>query len=80
MTEPTRPVLRVIAGNPNPEELAAVTVVLTLIAGAGSEPTPDLRPSGWSSPEFRLRQSVSPGPGAWRASTWRPSTSTGGQW
>lgn len=66
-----RTVLRVIAGNPTPEEVAAVTVVLTLV-GQAPEPVADPTPvGGWADPSLRLHRALPPGPGAWRASAWR---------
>jgi hypothetical protein len=63
------PVLRVISGNPSPEEIAAVTVVLTAIAGDGGEaPAPaKLRIGSWADPAARLRQPLRVGTGGWRA-------------
>jgi hypothetical protein len=64
-----RPVLRIVRGDPTPEELAAVTVVLTALARSGSaeQPTPS---SGWADLSLRLRRTPVPGPGAWRNSAW----------
>jgi hypothetical protein len=62
--------LRIINGNPTPEELAAVTVVLTALSGGGDAgPTPVIA-GGWADPALRLRRPIPPGPGAWRASVW----------
>lgn len=66
-----RTVLRVVAGNPTPEEVAAVTVVLTLVTQA-PEPVADPAPvGGWADPSLRLHRALPPGPGAWRASARR---------
>ena len=66
-----RPALRVIKGNPSPEEIAAVTVVLTAVGDRPSEPAEPLtQAGGWSDPALRLRRPVQPGPGAWRGSVW----------
>jgi len=64
------PFLRIVRGDPTPAELAAVTVVLTSLARAGTvaQPPP---PSGWSDLSLRLPRMSAPGPGAWRNSTWR---------
>ncbi len=60
-------VLSVVAGQPTPDELAALLVVL-----ASRQPArragADQRPSLWSWPGGALRVPVVPGPGAWRAS------------
>ncbi|HEU5268870.1 MAG TPA: acyl-CoA carboxylase subunit epsilon [Jatrophihabitans sp.] len=66
---PDRPVLRVVRGEPTPEELAAVTVVLTALARRG--PKPAAPPAGgWSDLSLRIRRIPAPGPGAWRNSAW----------
>lgn len=71
MTESNeRPVLRVIAGNPNPEEIAAVTVVLSALSGGGDAPTEPEDNGGWSDLSLRLRRPLPPGPGSWRNSAW----------
>jgi hypothetical protein len=65
--EERRALFRVVRGDPTAEELAALTVTLAAVAGAGGDaPAPKPR-SAWSEP--RLRTPLTPGPGAWRAST-----------
>jgi hypothetical protein len=62
----SRPVLKVISGNPTPEELAAVIALVTARSGgvvADSAPAPR---SLWSRPQ--LRPVLQHGPGAWKAS------------
>ena len=74
MTEPTvttdptaAPLLQVLRGNPNPEQLAALIAVVTARSGGGAaEPEPPAT-SRWSGPESRLRRPLHPGPGAWQA-------------
>jgi len=67
------PLLRVVGGSPTPEELAAVTAVLTALeaeaAESAREAPRDLSasPSGWSSRAARLRRPVDRGPGRWRS-------------
>ncbi|MCW2492066.1 MAG: hypothetical protein QOH56_512 [Pseudonocardiales bacterium] len=65
-----RPALRIIKGNPTPAEVAAVTVVLTVVTSGAGEPDrgEQVRAGGWADPARRLRQPIPPGPGAWRAS------------
>ncbi len=63
--EPARPLLRVVRGNPSPEELAALIAIIAA-RGSGGAPVPEPVPSLWSRPQ--LRGPVVPGPGAWRAS------------
>jgi hypothetical protein len=68
-----RPALRIVAGNPTEEELAAVTVVLSALAARPvAEPTPVQPAGGWADPAHRVRVPLHPGPGAWQASA-RPS-------
>jgi hypothetical protein len=62
---PERPLLRVVRGAPSPEELAALVAVLTARASAPADPEPPSPPL-WGRPV--LRPSLTPGPGAWRAS------------
>lgn len=61
----TPAVLRV-AGNPTPEQLAAVVAVLASRGGAAAEPEP-AAPSRWNDRARLLRRPLRPGPGAWRA-------------
>ncbi|WP_299051085.1 acyl-CoA carboxylase subunit epsilon [uncultured Nocardioides sp.] len=61
------PVLRVVKGDPTPEQLAALVAVLAAASGGGEAPAAR-RPSEWSRPGRRLRTPHHPGPGAWRAS------------
>ena len=64
--EPSRPHLRVVRGDPTPEELAAlVTVVASL--GGGEEP-PAGPVSEWSAPHRKVRTTYPHGPGGWRGS------------
>jgi hypothetical protein len=65
--EERRALFRVIKGDPTPEELAALTVVLAAAASDGDEPSPKPRDL-WSNPADRLRRPLEVGPGAWRAS------------
>jgi Acyl-CoA carboxylase epsilon subunit len=59
------PLLRVVRGEPSPEELAALVAVLA----AGTAAAPAARPprSAWSDPA-RLLGVHAPGPSAWRRS------------
>jgi hypothetical protein len=59
------PFLRVVRGEPTPEELAALVAVLAA-RPAAAEPPP-VR-SAWSDPARRLGLTTRPGPGAWRRS------------
>lgn len=74
--EPARPLLRVVRGNPTPEELAALVTVLAARAAGGSEEEPSTAVSPWTGRELSLRQPLRHGPGAWRASGLVPGTRT----
>jgi len=64
-----RPLLTVVRGDPTPEELAAVVVVLAGRAGqAGAAPARSAPSSHWAAKSRLLRAPLAPGPGAWRAS------------
>ena len=67
-----RPVLRVVRGNPTPEELVALTVVLVARSGSAVGRQPARPRSGWVERAAQLRRPPSPGPGAWVRSG-RPS-------
>jgi hypothetical protein len=70
VSEEQAPPLRVIKGNPTPEELAAVIVVLSgRGALARAEPTvTDTGSGGWSAYWRNVRAPLTAGPGAWRNS------------
>ena len=63
-TEPARPLLRVVRGDPTPEELAALIAVVSSRGGDVEEPAPQR--SLWGRPS--LRRPLTMGPGAWKAS------------
>jgi hypothetical protein len=56
-----------VSGNPTPEELAVLVVVLTSLGGDESDPHDSARRSAWADPAWRL---VGPATriGGWRAS------------
>lgn len=63
------PVLRVTAGNPSDEELAAAHAVIAAMLAEHASHGAELLPPAvnrWSRP--RLRSRLEPGPGAWAAS------------
>ncbi|TDC10026.1 acyl-CoA carboxylase subunit epsilon [Streptomyces sp. 8K308] len=69
--------IRVVRGNPTPEELAAaVTVMRARVAAAAASAEADAEPgppsaSAWSHPARTVpRRPPAPGPGAWRTSFW----------
>jgi hypothetical protein len=61
------PLLRVVRGEPDDAEVAALTAVVSALAAAASAAADDLRPP-WSNPRALVRPSMSHGRGAWRAS------------
>ena len=73
--EPQRPVLRVVRGNPDDDEVAALTAALASVAAASAaQAEPRRAPlSLWADRSARLRPAAGglplpPGPNAWRAS------------
>ena len=70
MSAESEPVLRVVKGDPSPEELAAlVAVVSARAAAAAAAPTEEpQRASDWASYWRNVRRPLHPGPGRWRAS------------
>jgi hypothetical protein len=69
MTDSTHrpPLLRVVKGDPTPEELAALVAVVGARPGASDAPAPRPRPL-WGHPAAAMRRPHRAGPGAWRAS------------
>jgi len=63
-----QPYLRVVRGNPDDEELAALTSVVVALTSAGEETTEPNAPSRWSDRGAMMRAPQRHGPGAWRAS------------
>ena len=61
-----RPLLRVVSGNPTPEELAAVLAVVTARRGSRAPSRPHF--SLWARKSRLTRPVQRPGFGAWRAS------------
>jgi Acyl-CoA carboxylase epsilon subunit len=60
------PFLRVIKGDPTPEELAALVTVLAALGSAVA--VPPRRMTEWNAPRRLHRMVPRHGPGAWRAS------------
>jgi hypothetical protein len=64
--EPARPVLRIINGDPTPEELAALLAVVGALADAGGQTAATRRPrSAWNDPARLGRRPMLPGPSGW---------------
>jgi hypothetical protein len=64
--EEPAPFLRVVAGDPTPDELAAVVAVLASLDGPAAAPA--RRTPEWNAPRRLHRALHAPGPGGWRAS------------
>jgi len=68
VTAPSKPVLRLVRGNPTAEELGAVVALLAARSASGGgvaeEPAPAR--SLWATPQ--LRTPLAHGPGSWKAS------------
>jgi hypothetical protein len=63
------PALRVVKGDPTPEELAALVAVISARAAAAGATEPDTeRASDWASYWRNTRRPLQHGPGRWRAS------------
>ena len=67
MTEPDRPLLRVVKGEPSAEELAALTVVVAALSQTRSERRP-VPVGAWAARGPLVRRPLRPGPGGWQAS------------
>jgi hypothetical protein len=61
-----RPLLRVVKGDPTPEELAALVAVLA--SRGGGQPAAEAPRSPWGRPGVGLRHPLPVGTGAWRQS------------
>ena len=67
MSDETPPPLRIVRGNPTPEELAAVAALIAA-GGGGKAPAHRVRRGGWNDPARRHRRELIPGPNGWRSS------------
>lgn len=64
---PQQPLLRVVSGNPTPEELAALVAVLAAASGASDEGEAQQDSNDWGAPSAMHRTSMpAPGPDSWR--------------
>ncbi|QUQ70888.1 acyl-CoA carboxylase subunit epsilon [Kutzneria sp. CA-103260] len=66
MSDESRPLLRVVRGNPDDTELAVLTAVVSALAAAPVSTDEPVARSRWGAPQ--LRQQLRPGPGAWQFS------------
>ncbi|ROQ36666.1 acyl-CoA carboxylase epsilon subunit-like protein [Frondihabitans sp. PhB188] len=66
---PDDPTIRVVSGNPTPEELAAVTAVLSALAAEAEAESAARRvpegQTGWAESQRALRAPLRTGPGQW---------------
>ena len=62
------PTIRVVAGHPTPEELAALVIALSVVSAEAPEPQRPAPLRGWSDRSYGLRTSLRPGPCAWPSS------------
>jgi len=67
---PSRPLLRVVRGEPDDAELAALIAVVSARAAAAA-PDAEPEPNAWTDRSRLVRRELPHGPGAWRASAWR---------
>jgi hypothetical protein len=64
-----QPTLRLVRGDVEPEELAALLAVLSARGGPDAAAAPSAPLNGrWADPASSVRRRLDPGPGAWRAS------------
>ncbi|GAA5160886.1 acyl-CoA carboxylase subunit epsilon [Ornithinimicrobium tianjinense] len=72
VAQPEPPVIRIERGNPTPEQLAALTVVLTAAsggsAGSAGDGSAGSRRTLWTARSRFARPRPAVGPGGWRAS------------
>ena len=64
--QPDTPMLRVVTGNPTPEEIAALLGVMASMGSPEVEPAPQT--SAWSASARKGRYLPRPSPAAWRLS------------
>jgi Acyl-CoA carboxylase epsilon subunit len=62
------PHLRIVKGEPDDAEVAALTTALVALAAAGADKAEPTARSRWSDRGALLRVPLRHGPGAWRAS------------
>lgn len=62
-----QPLLRIVRGDPSPEEVAALVSVVSAMASNAAAVGSRERPrSEWAAPHRRMRATHRHGPGAWR--------------
>ena len=63
---PQAPLLRVVSGDPTPEELAALVAVVASLGSAAA--APPRRTPEWQAHHRKVRATYPQGPGGWRSS------------
>lgn len=63
------PLFSVVAGQPEPHELAALIAVLASRSTQGTAELPATKRSLWAAHTGQVRPALGAGPGAWRASS-----------
>lgn len=64
------PLLRIVRGEPDDAELAALIAVVAARSASTAPPT-NAEPDAWTDRSRLVRRPLPHGPGAWRASAWR---------
>jgi hypothetical protein len=67
-TDETRPLLRVVRGNPTPEEVAALVAVVSALASSQGEQAKPRPRAEWSAHHRKVRGTHRHGGNAWRMS------------
>jgi hypothetical protein len=67
MTSAERPVLRIVRGDPSPEELAAVTALISAAGESEAAAAPEPGRGRWNDPAHLVRRGWRAGPGGWLA-------------
>ncbi|MEY9849286.1 hypothetical protein ABH940_006392 [Streptacidiphilus sp. BW17] len=62
--------IRVLHGQPNPEEIAAVLAVVSARAAQTPAAAPPEETTAWRDKARRLQAPPKPGPSTWRTSAW----------
>ena len=63
---PAAPLLRVVSGDPTPEELAALVAVVASLGSVAA--APPRRTPAWQAHHRKVRATYPHGPGGWRSS------------
>lgn len=67
--QPAPPLLRVVRGEPDDAELAALIAVVAAATAPAAAGEPEIA-DAWRDRSHLVRRPLIPGPGAWRASAW----------